>query len=444
MAFLFSNESQLFKILFADGLVQPLSQKDSIFRMRLQKSESWGGQEVHSVPMRYALPQARSRTAPLAIQQRYTANAPMAQWIMRPGYDYATFRIQYGDILRAREDRMAFARLQQLAVTSTIETLNRSINTTLWRDGTGYFGVVSSTSSFYPNGTTAAPGGTNSVIVLTNAADAYSFDPGMSLQFFNTVVSNLPTLLNSGQTVQVLAVDAEAGYVYTDTNLANFTGLAANTFIIQAGDAVGYGPTTENGAILGVAASIPLVTPVTGDNLWGQDRSVWPQKLAGFRKDARGLPVWEEVMRMVARISRLGGKPTAVYAAPEQIQNILVGRDALTQNFREVKSFSGDNGMGGEIVQEVGYSGIRALTPSGELAFFSEPFCPPDRVYVLDERTWHLDTMGQFPHLVEMGTPNGVFQEQDDFALQGRLFASGQFWCDAPAFNGVLQVTPVF
>jgi hypothetical protein len=441
--FNFTNESQIFKILFADGLVQPLSQKESIFRMRLSNTDSWGGQEVRSVPMRYALPQARSRLASQALNKRFTANAPMAQWIMRPGYDYASFRIQYGDILRARDDRMAFARLQQLAVTSTIETLNRSINTTLWRDGSGFFGVVATTQTTSAAGG-AIPSGGLGAIALTNAADAYSFDPGMELQFFNTITNNIPNVLNGGQTVTVVAVDAEAGYVYIDTVPATITGLVSGTFIIMAGDGVGFGPTLENGAIAGVASYIPVTVPVSGTTLWGQDQSVWPQKLAGFRKDARGLNVLEEVQRMTARIHRLGGRPSAVYASPEQVQNMIIGRDVLTENFREVKRFSGDDGFGGEMVQEVGYSGIRIQTPAGTLALFSEPFCPPDRVYVLDESTWHLDTMGQFPHLVQMGTMNGLLQEQDDFALQGRLFASGQFWCDAPAFNGVLQVTPVF
>jgi hypothetical protein len=431
--------------MFADGLIQPLAIKDSPFRMRLSQSDSWGGQEVHSVPMRYSLPSARSRNAALAINERYNSNVGMAQWIMRPGYDYATFRVQYGDILRAREDSMAYGRLQQVALTSTIEALNKSINQTIWRDTTGYIAQVATTSTSTAAGGTTLPNSAKGALVLTNVADANLFDNGMQLQFFNTTSSNVPVLLNGGATVGVLAVDAESGYVYIDTLPTNITGIATNTFVIQAGDGVGFGPTVENGAIAGVANYIPLVLPVPGNTLWNQDQSLHPQKLGGWRKDARGLNVLEEVQRMMARIVKYRGPGEFdVYMAPEQLQNIIIGRDALTENFREVKTFVGPDGMGGEIRQEVGYTGVRVLSPSGVANLFAEPYMPADRVYVLSMNTWHLSTMGQFPHLVQMGTMNGLIAESDDFALQGRLFAAGQFWCDAPLFNGVLQVTPIF
>lgn len=443
MAFQYSTLQQFFKIMFASGVIQPLSMKDSPLRARLTTSDEWGGDSVRSVPMRYALPSARSRNSALAIQERFTSSAALAQWIMKPGFDYATFRVQYSDILRARKDPMAFARLQQFAVVSTVEALNSSINRTLYRDGTGSIAQVSAVASTTPAGT-AAPGGTASAIVLLSAADAYQFDNGMQLQFFNTVGSNnVPNLLSNGATLSVLEVDPEAGYVYLSGNATN-VGVAANTYVLVAGDGVGYGSTLENGAIAGLAATLPLTAPQPGDNFWGQDRSFYTVKLAGHRKDARGLVLWDEVQRMAARIKRLNGRPNALYMPPEQLANMIIGRDALTTNFRQTVRTRGSDGEGGMIEQEIGFSGVRITTPSGDIDCFGDPFCPADRVYLLDESTWHLDTMGEFPHLVRMGNVDGLLQESDDYALQGRLFASGQLWCDAPAYNGVLQVTPVF
>ena len=444
MSFTYSQIPQFFKIMFADGVIQPLSQKDSPLRARLPSADVWGGDSVRSVPMRYALPQARSRTSTQAINERFNAAAQLAQWVMKPGYDYATFRVGYNDILRARQDPMAFARLQQFAVVSTIETLNTSLNRSLYRDGTGSIAQIASINNVTPQGNTPL-GGTGTAVALLSAADAYQFDPGMYLQFFNTVgASNTPNLLNGGETRQVLQVDPEAGYIYLDNNLTLIPGTGANTYILQAGDGVGYGAAQENGAIVGLAASLPLTAPQPGDNLWNQDRSFYTTKLAGHRKDARGLVLWEELQRMVSRMKRLGARPNAVYMAPEQLQNMIIGRDALTENFRWVKSMRGDDGQGGEVEQEIGFSGVRIQTPAGELECFGDAFCPADRVYVLQEDTWHLDTMGEFPHLVRMGNVDGLLQESDDYQLQGRLYAAGQLWCDAPAYNGVLQVTPVF
>ncbi len=429
--------------MFADGVVQPLSQKDSPLRARLSVADVWGGSDVRSVPMRYALPQARSRNPVTAINQRFTAAAAMAQWIMKPGYDYSTFRIQYTDILRARADPMAFGRLQQLAVVSTIEVQNKSINTSLYRDGTGAIGQIASIVDVSPGGTNA-PGGIDSALALVNAADAYLFEPGMFLQAFTTVGSNAtPNLHSGGATRQVLDVDPEAGYVYLDGS-ADTLGWLVSDYLLQQDDGVGFSSTTENGAIVGLAASFPVTAPQFGDNFWGQDRSVYTVKLAGFRKDARGLVLWEEVQRMCARIKRLGGKPNACYMAPEQLQNMIIGRDNLTENFRWVKSTRGSDGMDGEIVQEIGFDGVRITTATGTLECFGDPFCPADRAYVLQEDTLHLDSMGEFPHLVRMGNIDGLLQETDNFALQGRILAAGQFWCDAPAYSGVLQVTPVF
>jgi hypothetical protein len=442
MAFQYSAIPQFFKILFADGLIQPLSQKDSPLRARLQTADVWGGDSVRSVPMRYALPQARSRNAVQAINERFTASSQLAQWVMKAGYDYATFRINYTDILRARKDPMAFARLQQFAVVSTIETLNTSINRTLYRDGTGSIAQVASINSVTPAGTAVTAG---TAIGLLSAADAYQFDPGMYLQFFNVVgAQNVPTLLNGGETRQVLSVDPEAGYLYIDQSLSTLPGAAANTFILQAGDGAGYGSTLEDGAIVGIAATLPLTAPQTGDNFWNQDRSFYTVKLAGHRKDARGLILWEEVQRMAARSKRLGARMNALYMAPEQLQNMIIGRDNLTENFRWVKTTSGDDGMGGQITQNIGFDGVKIMTPAGVIECFGDAFCPADRVYALQEDTWHLDTMGEFPHLVRMGNVDGLLQESDNYALQGRLYAAGQLWCDAPGYNGVIQVTPVF
>lgn len=438
-----TSVSQAFKIMFAQGLIQPMSMKDSPFRGRLEMSDSWGAQQVYSVPMRYSLPAARSRTAQTAINERINSAVNLAQWVMKPGFDYGTFRIQYSDILRARTDEMAFARLQQLAVTSSVEGINASINRALYRDGTGSLAIISATASTTPAGTSLSIA--NSAAVLTNAADAYLFEVGNYYQFFNSVnANNQPITLNGGQAATVTAIDTEAGYVYFNTNLTTFVGLTAGTLVVQTDDGVGYGSNLEGGSIVGVAAYFPLISPQPADNLWGQNRSFFPTKLAGHRKDARGLNLWEEVMRMSARIRRFNGKPNALYCAPEQLQNMLVGREGFTENFRDIHKVGGDDGRGGRLEAEVGYDGIRIQTPVGPIEAFGDPFCPPDRVYLMQDDTLHLHTMGDFPHLVDMGNKDGLLQEQDDYALQGRLFASGQFYCDAPAYGGVLQVTPVF
>lgn len=432
----FNNLQAFFKTLFPDGLIKALSIQGSPFRARLAMTDSFGGNNVKEVPMQYALPQARSRTATIAINQRLSASAQLAQWTVKAGYDYATFDIKYADLLRARENSMAFGRLQQLAMTSTLASLNDSINRTFLRDGTGTLGQAAAVST-----TTV----TSDTVTLTNKADAYLFEVGMMCQFYNSLGSNnAPTLLGSGESHQVLAIDPENGKVQFDVNLTLIPSWSSTaTYIIAQGDGVGYSSTLEDGAIVGVATYIPFTAPTGGDNLWGQDRTKYITKLAGHRADATGKVLWEEVQRMVARIMRLKGKPDTLYMAPEQLQNMIIGRDGMTENFRQVVRVSGDDGDGGTMYQDIGFSGVRIMTPNGSLECFGDPFCPPDRVYVIQQNTWEFQSIGEFPHMVTMGNVNGLLQNVDQFSMQCRFFGGGQLINTAPAYNGVIKVTPV-
>lgn len=435
MAFNFNDLPAFYKILFPEGLIKALSIQGSPFRARLAMTDSFGGATVKEVPMQYALPQARSRQAQVAIAGRASASTKLAQWTVKPGYDYATFQVGYADILRARDDQMAFGRLQQIAMTSTLASLNDSINRTLYRDGTGALATISSLST-----TTI----TSDTATLTNTADAYLFEVGMNIQFFNSTTTNsVPVLLGGGVSHQIIAINPEAGTLQFDYNLTTVPVSNGTTRLLDLGDGQGFGSTLENGVIVGLAVYLPIAAPTAGDNLWGQDRSFYTVKLAGHRANAQGKNLWEEIQRMVARIMRLKGKPDTVYMAPEQLQNMIIGRDALTENFREVVTVRGDDGEGGEMIQEIGFAGVRISTPNGKLDCFGDPFCPPDRVYVLQQNTWELQTMGEFPHMVTMGNVNGMLQEADQYAMQVRFFAAGQLICTAPAYNGVLQVTPV-
>lgn len=431
MAFSFNDIPSFYKTLFPDGLIKALSIAGSPFRARLAMSDDFGGASVKEVPMQYALPQARSRTASKALAQRSTGKVSLAQWTLKPGYDYATMQTKYADILRARKDTYAFGKLQQVALNTTLASLNDSINRSLLRDGTGAIAQIASVST--------------ATATLVTKADSYLFEIGMECQFFNSTGSNsVPTLLGAAASCFVQSIDTEAGTVTFDTTLANISAsIAANTYILAAGDGVGYGSTLEDGAIVGIAAFFPVTAPSPGTTLWGQDVGLYPVKLSGHRADARNKVLYEEVQRMVARIMRLKGKPDTIYCAPEQVANIIIGRDGMTENFRQVMKVRGDDGNGGEMVQEIGFDGVRIRTPNGALDIFGDPFCPADRVYVVQQNTLKLSTMGDFPHLVTMGNVAGQLQEADSYSLQSRFFASGQFFCDAPAYNGVLQVTPI-
>lgn len=436
-----TNLGPFFKTLFPDGLIKALSMQGSVFRARLATTDSFGGLAVKEVPMQYALPSARSRTAATAINQRLSSSAKLAQWTVKPGFDYATFDIKYADILRARENDMAFGRLQQVAMTSTLAALNDSINRSLLRDGVAPLGQAVTSGTALTTTTI-----TNDTVALQNKADAYLFEVGVNCQFYNSVgASNVPTLLGSGESHVVLAIDPEAGKIQFDFNLGNVGGggVTNSTYILSQGDGVGYASTLEDGAIVGVGTYLPITAPTAGDNLWGQDRSSYTVKLAGHRADATGKVVWEEIQRMVARIMRLKGKPDTIYCAPEQLQNIIIGRDGMTENFRQTMRVGGDDGRGGTMVQEIGFSGVRITTPNGPLDVFGDPFCPPDRVYVLQQDTWEMQTIGEFPHMVTMGNVNGLLQNNDQFSMQCRFFAAGQCINTAPAYNGAIKVTPV-
>lgn len=441
MAFDLASLGPFFKTIAADGLIQALSLQGSPFRAMLRTEDSYGGAGVKEVPLQYALPQARSRTAATALAGRTTAAPRLAQWTVKNGQDIAAFQIPYQDILKARTDEMAFGRLQQVAVTSTLASLNDSINRSLFRGGVGDLAKVASLAT-----TTI----TNDTAVLANAADATLFEISMNCQYYNVVgANNVATLLGAGEVHTVVAVDAELGRVQFDFNLANVGGggVVAGTTIIQQGDAVGYSSSIENGAIVGLATYLPLTAPVVADpDLWGQPRWAYPVKLAGHRKDATNLILWDEIQRMVARIMRFKGRPTHAFMAPEQLQNMIIGRDGMTQNIRETVRVLGDFGDGDGVqrYQEIGFSGVRILTPNGALDCYGDPFCPPDRVFVLSMDSWVLLTMGAFPHLIDFGNVNGLMQAENDLSVQGRFFAGGQLVCTAPAYNGVLKVTPVY
>lgn len=138
---------------------------------------------------------------------------------------------------------------------------------------------------------------TNAVLTLATVTDSFFFSVGDEVQASAT---DGGTLRDSGDFVTLIAVDYSLGTLTADANWSNISLMADGDFLYVQGD--------ENLSYHGLGSYNPATAPTGGDAVFGGDRSVCPDGLAGIRLTTTGSSVETALIRAMSQCQmRPGG-----------------------------------------------------------------------------------------------------------------------------------------
>lgn len=288
----------------------------------------------------------------------------------------------------------------------------------LYRTSTGSIGQMANSSV------------ATAVITLADKADAFNFEVDTVLQFSDTDGS---ALLDSGETLTVIAVDTEEGTVTVNALLNTIALIGTNDFIYVAGD--------HNLGLSGLEDWFPVANRATklAASFFGVTRSANPVRLGGVYLDGTTLGGIDEILiKLIAKQAKHGGRPSHVFMNPEtfsDLQLLANGKTFISQSIEtQVKGADGD--------YVIGFPGLKVNIGGFNVRVYGDVNCPSNRIYSLQMSTlklWHTGPLPMFLGEKFLGGRILKLAETED-SLEARIGAYCQLGCSAPGKNAVASV----
>jgi hypothetical protein len=317
--------------------------------------------------------------------------------------DYALASIDTETILSSRGNEAAFLTAVKREMDSAIHAITRSMAKGLYGDGSGTLGIQ--------NGAAAA-----NVVTLTVLDNITNFEVGMKVVAASPT-SGLPTGAPS-TAVTVNAVDRDLGKL----TLSDDTGFDDGDHILREGD---YVSASDRNMIYGLGAWLPYTAESSG-TFFGVDRTTDVERMQGHRIDGSALNIDEAVIKMATRIAREGGQPDCAYMSYEKWEEFV--------NLLGAKVQYETHTLG-----EVGFQSLKVQGPAGPISVYADQNCPSNRCYVLTKDTWRFRSLGQAPQILNLDGLQ-MMREYNADAYEIRVGFFGNLCCNAPGYNGVLNV----
>lgn len=191
-------------------------------------------------------------------------------------------------------------------------------------------------------------------------------------------------------------------------------------------------------AMEGIASLIPLTAPASGDNVFGFDRSVAPERLAGVRDSLGSGENYASFFRSIATECRMltGKIPDTLWINP-------LREDAFISELGDkVRYNTGDQSSG---KGNVGFGGVNVVTPHGNLKVMSSLKVPVGRAYGLNLDTFALKYIAapgnKWVDFMPVGGDGKKLVSYDDAGVEVRVESYGALTCSAPGCNFVADLS---
>jgi len=391
----------LYKTLYPDDAVLDLSYDGRVLWAMLEKKTDFYG-SAEQVPLIYAPPGGRSASFTTA-QTNQSREVQDASFLVTRAKDHQVILID-GESMEASENKEgAFVDIFEAHMDSGINNLSRTLNSDLYRSGSGSRGRILS-------------GQGTPTITLTDARDALRFEVGMSVR---VGPNDSSSGLRTGPAV-ITAISRRAGTLTTSGNWSTvITGAAANDYIFADGDA--------SAKIKGLDFYIPSTDPTGGDNAFGLDRSVDVDRLAGIRSgDLSALPIEEALLQLNDEIWTYGEGTVDVNLMQSLRMTDL--EKSLGARVQYVDTKFGN----------VGFTGIKVNHAGGVSTVYGDRDCQYTALYGLTSKVWRFHSLKMAPRPLEYKgiNKNGLNIDQNSDGIVIRLGYRGNLVCRAPGFNG--------
>lgn len=404
----FSAVSAVLKQRYTKKKLNTLSYNNNTFLAMVPKDENLGGKNK-VVGIRSAVSQNRSAT--FASGQSGTGqSSSIYNSFVIPHYNDFAFAYLSGDAIEsAKGNENALIDVMTAEIDGAIYTATRSLAISLYKNGGGARGQISSGSNV----------GT-ATITLANITDIVNFEQGMILQ----VSADDGTGgggVRSG-TVTITGVDRDAGTLTASGNWsAGIAAVATGDYLFQTGD--------YNGLMPGLAGWLPSSTSGLGTPFFGVTRSGDATRLAGVRYNGNGGPIEETLIEAAARVAREGGKTDACFMNPLDYSSLVkaLGSKVI---YDRAESFDEPS---------IGFKAVVLDGPMGPIKVLPDVNCPKGTCYMLQMNTWTLSSIGKAPKIFELDGLNMLRQATSD-SYEVRIGYRACLECSAPGWNAVVTL----
>ena len=385
------------KSLWDKRRVEEMAYKDHPFLALIPKDEGFKGKNK-VIGLKHALTPGRSAAIATAITNK--GNHTGKAFTITRAKDYAVASIDAETIESSEGDAASLAEASDTEIESAMEAATRSLSASLFGDGAGNIGRVSSVSS--------------GVITLTNANDVVFFEIGQKI-VANPTRTGTSGNMRSG-TGTVSAVDRDAGTVtYTGT----ITSIAANDYLYTEGD--------YDAKLKGLLAWIPTSAP-SSTSFFGVDRSVDVTRLGGIRYDASNLNIEEGLQKAAVRSAREGARLSHFLMNHADWVNLSLS--AQTKATVEMVKVPG---------YDFGFEALNVRGPKGMIKCIADSDCPSGYSWGVTMSSLKLETLKSAPRILGLDG-NKMLREATADAYEIRVGYYGQMSCNAPGHNVVVTL----
>lgn len=399
------------KVYYTDSRIRNMVYKNNPLLALLPKMTRFGGKFL-PIPIQYGVVKGRSAT--FATAQANEAPGDYEAFEIRRVKDYAVARIDNETLEASEGDDASFMRAATVEVDGALHALTRSLAHAIYRSGTGSIGRVGAVGAF---------AGGVTPITLTSAEDIVHVEKGMKLVAGNTTDGD-GTALSAA--FVVATVNRNLGsFELTGDATASWLAAGGGDFIYVEGDV--NTTATSRLKLLGLDAWVPPTDP-TSTLFNNVNRAVDVTRLGGIRFSASGLQVEEALIQCGWRVYREGARPTHVVLNPVQMSKLITGLGNRVM-FDTLKSPDDPR---------IGFTGVRLMTPVGEVKVFADPNAPEKKGYMLDMESWKLYSLGPAPKIIQTDG-NKFLRVGTADSLEVRVGYYAQMGCNAPGHNAVIS-----
>ncbi len=399
-----TTASAALKTYYSKQRMQQLMYKDAPLFALLDKVENFFGSS-YPLPMRVTNPQGRSATFATAQANKQESNYKTFQ--LTRVHDYSLASISTEAMLASENDAGAFVRLATAEIDGAIDSLKRSIQWSLYGDGTGWIGQclaepTEAASAF--------------VITLKNVEDVSKFEVGQTIVIWTATSGG--TRRNSDGTDDewlISGVDRDLGTLTLVGTYDSSGTIAADNYIFVDGD--------RGLKLSGLAAWNPTTAP-GATAFFGVDRTVDVTRLGGVRITSTGKPQDEALVDAARRMGREGANPDMVFSGFSRYASLEKTLGARVR-YKDIE------------VAGIGFRGIEIAGPQGAITVVPDRDCPEARQHMLTMSDWALYSL-KSPVMLLDQDGNKLLREATSDSMEVRVGGYFQLGCVAPGQSGVL------
>jgi hypothetical protein len=382
------------KTTYSSADVKTMYQKDYVLLSRVAREEQFKG-KTFSFGVKYA--RTRGRSPSFAKAQAYMGPSKGKEFIISRVRDYSLAALD-GELLAACEgDDAALIDAMTTEVDAAIGALKQAMGWKIYGNGYGCIGTATNSST---------------TVTMTNADDVLKLEDGALMVFATTERGELVRT----EPVSISTLDAEAGTFVISSD----PGLTGTFYCFLYGD---HEAANDTLSIYGVSAWCPSSAGSLSGTFCNVDRTGDKQKLGGIRVNANGVPIVEALVRVVTRMRKYGSQANFAVCSANNMEKVL---QSLDQKVIYTSFTYGD----------ISFEGVQIKTPNGSIELYCDTFCPDDKCYILDMRSWHLKSAGGAPRFLKNAGQQYLASATAD-GIEIRIGYYGQSYCDAPGWNAV-------